>query len=50
MKKDSRYVSPVITEYRVNAESGFAQSGAEWYHKGGSGNYNYEVEDDETWA
>lgn len=50
MKKDSRYFAPQIREFGVNAESGFAQSGAEWYHKGGSGNYNYEVEDDETWA
>ena len=50
MKKDSLYASPEMTECSVNAESNFVQSVTEWYHKGGSGNFSYEVEDDETWS
>lgn len=49
MKKESLYVSPGIGEYSAVAESNFAQSGTEWYRKSGTGNFNYEVEDDETW-
>lgn len=49
MKKESLYVSPVIEDYSAVAESNFAQSVTEWYQKSGTGNFNYEVENDEKW-
>lgn len=50
MKKD--YAAPELWEEIVSVEAGFAASGEEmlWYSKPGSGDFTYDVENDDTWA
>ncbi len=46
------YVAPELREEKITVEAGFAGSGDPvlWYSKPGSGDFNYDVENDDTWA
>lgn len=42
------YEAPALDPIEISAEKGFAAS--KWYDQAGEGDFNYGIDDDETWG
>ncbi|MBO7198275.1 MAG: hypothetical protein J6V28_05725 [Tidjanibacter sp.] len=44
------YERPEIEQTQCSVENGIASSETLWYEKGGEGDFDYVITDDETWG
>ena len=49
MKKKNKYSAPAAEAVIVNMTDRIL-SGSDWYLQGGQGDFNYSVEEDDSWA